>query len=82
MTIHFAPLIKSRQAVTYIDDTIMQAQTAEEMYSIVKTYHLLLRKAGLKALPEKTKFFLRKVQFLGHVVGKDGIQPVKKGLKI
>ena len=26
MTIHFAPLIKSRQAVTYIDDTIMQAQ--------------------------------------------------------
>ena len=78
MTIHFAPLIKSRQAVTYIDDTIMQAQTAEEMYSIIKKDHLLLRKAGLKAQPEKTKFFLRKVQFLGHVVGKDGIQPVKK----
>ena len=56
----------------------MQAQTAEEMYSIIKKYHLLLRKAGLKAQPEKTKFFLRKVQFLGHVVGKDGIQPVKK----
>ena len=36
MTIHFAPLIKSRQAVTYIDDTIMQAQTAEEMYSKIK----------------------------------------------
>ena len=82
MTIHFAPLKKSRQAVTYIDDTIMQAQTADEMYSIIKKYHLLLRKAGLKAQPEKTKFFLRKVQFLGHVVGKDGIQPVKKGLKI
>ena len=78
ITIHFAPLIKSRQAVTYIDDTIMQAQTAEEMYSIIQKYHLLLRKAGLKAQPEKTKFFSRKVQFLGHVVGKDGIQPVKK----
>ena len=38
----------------------------------------MLRKAGLKAQPEKTKFFLCKVQFLGHVVGKDGIQLVKK----
>ena len=53
-------------------------KTAEEMYSITQKYHLLLRKAGLKTQPEKTKFFLRKVQFLGHVVGKDGIQPVKK----
>ena len=38
----------------------------------------MLRKAGLKAQPEKTKIFLRKVQFLGHVVGKEGNQPVKK----
>ena len=37
MTIHFAPLIKSRQAVIYIDDKIMQAQTAEEMYSLIKS---------------------------------------------
>ena len=44
MTIHFAPLIKSRRAVTYIDDTIMQAETAEKMYSIINKYHLLLRK--------------------------------------
>ena len=78
MTIHFALLIKSRQDVTYMDDTIMQAQTAEEMYSIIKKHHLLLRKAGLKTQPEKTKFLLRKITFLGHVVGKDGIQPVKK----
>ena len=56
----------------------MQAQTAEKMYSITKKYHLLLSKAGLKAQPEETKFFLRKIQFIGHVVGKDGIQPAKK----
>ena len=30
MTIHFAPLIKTNQAVTYIDDTIMQAQTVKK----------------------------------------------------
>ena len=49
-----------------------------EMFELIDKYHELLRKAGLKAQPEKTKFFLRKVQFLGHIVGKDGIQPVKK----
>ena len=78
MTIHFAPQIKRKQAITYIDDTIMQAQTENEMFEIIENYHFLLRKAGLKAQPEKTKFFLRKVQFLGHIVCKEGIQPVKK----
>ena len=78
MTIHFTPLIRNNQAITYIDDTIMQAQTQNEMFRIIVHYHHLLRKSALKAQPEKTKFFLRKVQFLGHVVGKDGIQPVKK----
>ena len=78
MTIHFAPLIKRKQAVTDIDETIMQAKTVEEMFDIINTCHELLRKSGLKAQPGKTKFFLRRVQFLGHVVSKDGIQPVKK----
>ena len=78
MTIDFVPLIRNNQAITYIDDTTMQAQTQGEMFRIIIHYHHLLRKSGLKAQPEKTKFFLRKVQFLGHVVGKDGIQPVKK----
>ena len=78
MTIHFAPLIRKKQAITYIDETIMQAQDKIEMFEIIDKYHELLRISGLKAQPEKTKFFLRKVQFLGHVVGKDGIQPVKK----
>ena len=76
LTIHFAPLIRNNPAITYIDDTIMQAPTQSEMFKIIIHYHHLLHKSGLKAKPEKTKFFLRKVQFLGHVVDKDGIQPV------
>ena len=64
MTIHFATLIKPRHAVFFFDDTIMQTQTAEEMYS-EKKYHLLLRKAGLKAQPEKTKFFFAQNTILG-----------------
>ena len=78
MTIQFAPLIKRKKAITYIDDTLMQAETKPEMMDIIQEYHRLLRASGLKAAPEKTNFFLRKVQFLGHVVSQDGIQPVAK----
>ena len=59
MTIHFAPLIKRNQAVTYVDDTIMQAQTVEEVFDIFATYHVLLRKSGLKAQPEKKLIFFK-----------------------
>ena len=78
MTIHFDPLIRKKQAITYIDDTIMQSQTRGEMFTIIKEYHNLLRKAGLKAAPDKTFFFLKKVKFLGHVISLDGIQPIAK----
>ena len=74
MTIHFDPLIRKKQAITYIDDTIMQLQTRGKMFTIINEYHTLLRKAGLKAAPDKTFFFLKKVKFLGHVISPDGIQ--------
>ena len=51
------------------------------MFSIIYEYHDLLRKAGLKAAPEKTFFFLKKVKFLGHVISSEGIQPIAKRVK-
>ena len=78
MTIHLEPLIKKKQALTYIDDTIMQSQNRGETFSIIHEYHNLLRKAGLKAAPEKTFFFLEKVKFLGHVISSEGIKPTAK----
>ena len=81
MTIHFDPLIRKKQAITYIDDTIMQSQNKKEMFTVIKDYHRLLRKAGLKAVPGKTFFFLWKVKFLGHVISPEEIQPIAKRLK-
>ena len=89
MTIHFESLNKKKQAITYIDDTTMQSQNKGEMFSIIHKgemfsiihkYHTLLRKAGLKAAPEKT-FFRKKVKFLGHVISSEGIQPIAKRVK-
>ena len=56
----------------------MQSQTRGEMFTIINEYHTLLRKAGLKAAPDKTFFFLKKLKFLGHVISPDGIQPIAK----
>ena len=81
MAIHFHPLIKKKQAITYINETIMQSQNKNEMFTVISEYHTLLRKAGLKAAPDKTFFFLKKVKFLGHVISPDGIQPVAKRVK-
>ena len=78
MTIHFAEMIAKKQVITYIDDVILQAKTKQEMWNNLDSYFKCLRSSGLKAAPNKTKLFLRKVQFLGHIVSDKGIQPVAK----
>ena len=35
MTIHFDPLIRKKQAITYIDDTILQSQNKNEMFTVI-----------------------------------------------
>ena len=50
------------------------------MFTIINEYHTLLRKAGLKAAPDKTFFFLKKAKFLGQVISPVGIQPIAKRL--
>ena len=59
----------------------MQSQNKNEMFMVINEYHTLIRKAGLKAAPDKTFFFLKKVKFLGHVITPEGIQPIAKRVK-
>ena len=56
----------------------MQSQTRGKIFTIINEYHTLLRRAGLKAAPDKTFFFLKKVKLLGHVIPPEGIQPIAK----
>ena len=58
----------------------MQSQNKNEMFTVINEYHTLLRKAGLKAVPDKT-FFLKKIKFLGHVISPEGTQPIAKRVK-
>ena len=78
MTVHFAELIAKKKAITYIDYVILQAKTRQEMWINLDSYFKCLISSGLKPAPNKTKLFLRKVQFLGHIVSDKGIQPISK----
>ena len=59
----------------------MQSQNRNELFKVINEYHTLLSKAGLKAAPEKTIFFLKKVKFLSHVISPEGIQPTAVRVK-
>ena len=41
MALSMAPLVKTNQALTFIDDTILQAQNKAEMFEIIPKYHAL-----------------------------------------
>ena len=56
MTIRFDPFVKMKEAITYIDDTMMQSQNKNEMFTVINKYLTILRKAGLKAAPEQALF--------------------------
>ena len=64
MTIHFDPLVRKKQGITYIDDTKKQSQKKNEMFTIINEYRTLLRKAGLQAVPDQTFFSLKNFYFL------------------
>ena len=59
----------------------MQSQNKNEVFTVINEYHMLLRKAGLKAATDKTFFFVRKVKFLDHVISPEEIQTIAKRVK-
>ena len=70
----FGPLKKKqKKAITYIDDTLLQSENKNEILDTIREYQSLLRKANIKAAPDKTIFFLQKVKLFGHVVSKDSL---------
>ena len=81
MTINFNHLIRNKSVITHIDDCLLQSQTKAELFTIIHDYHQLLCKGNLKAAPDETHFFCRKIKFLGHVISEQGIQLVAKTVK-
>ena len=55
----------------------MQSQTKEEMFTVLEQYHKILQNEYLKAAPDESHFFLRRVKFSGHNIEQNTIIPLK-----
>ena len=63
-----------KSCVPYLDDCIIFSRTPEEHVSRVREVFQRFDDVNLKINPTKFAFFQTKVQFLGHIVSKDGLQ--------
>ena len=73
----FRPPILKKNASTYLDDVFMQSQTKDERFAILQKYHQILQNENMKQPQINQNFFLTRVQFLGHITGKNTITPLK-----
>ena len=73
----FRPLILKKNAIAYLDDVFMQSQTKYEIFTFSEQYLKILQNENLKAAPDKSHFFLTRVKFLGHNIGRNTITPLQ-----
>ena len=69
-------------AQVYLDDVIVYSRTWEDHLDHLDQVFTRLHKAGLKLGREKCFFAKSQIQFLGHVVSKDGIKPDPQKLEL
>ena len=55
----------------------MQSQTKAEMFLVLEQYHQILQNENMKTAPDKLHFFLTCVKFLGHIIERSTITPLK-----
>ena len=63
-----------RSVIVFIDDILIYSKTKEEHEGHLREFLETLRREHLYAKFSKCEFWLEEVQFLGHVVNKDGIK--------
>ena len=63
-------------AMAYLDDIIIYSSTPEEHLEHIKTIFEKLRHAKLSMKLSKCHFFAKETQYLGHILGVEGIKPV------
>ena len=63
-------------AMVYLDDIIIYSSTPEEHLQHIKTVFEKLRHAKLSMKLSKCHFFTKEIQYLGHILGVEGIKPV------
>lgn len=57
----------------YMDDILLVAQSAEEMFGLLEEVAKRLRRANLSINIKKSKFFAERVNYVGYVLSPDGL---------
>ena len=61
--------------ICYLDDIIVFGETPEQLMENLDRVFTRLKEKGLKAKPSKCVLFRSPIDFLGHMVSADGMQP-------
>lgn len=70
-----------RTCLVYLDDVLIYSRSFSEHLQHLEEILSRFQSSGLKLNPSKCCFARDQVQFLGHVVSKDGIQPDPRNVK-
>ena len=62
-------------ALVYLDDIIVFSKTIEDHIKHLETVFKILAEAGLKLKLKKCDFFKEEINYLGHVVSRNGVTP-------
>ena len=68
-------------AMGYLDDIIIFSRSEEEHLDHIEQVFKRLEEAGLKLSLEKCSFFKKHIQYLGHLLSEEGIQPLPEKLE-
>lgn len=63
-----------KNVLVYVDDILIFSKTFEEHLTHLEQVFSRLKKANLTLKPSKCRFGVAKVNYLGHVLSKDGVQ--------
>ena len=81
MNMIFQDLINTREVVSFTDNVTVGTEEEEEHNEVVKKVVKRLVENNLYVKPEKYKQKVRKVRFLGVVIGPQGIKMEEKKVK-
>ena len=68
-------------AMGYLDDIIIFSRSEEEHLDHIEQVFKQLEEAGLKLSLKKCSFFKKHIQYLGHLLSEEGIQPLPEKLE-
>jgi hypothetical protein len=69
--------LQFHELLLYLDDIITWSQDIDSHLVKLRKIFTLFRSANLKLKPSKCYFLMEEINFLGHLISKDGIKPIK-----